>query len=143
MGNTTDTGHSLDGDVHGADILKGDIVIGAIAGEEARVASDQEHNLKFVEALKLYPTAVGWSLFFSLGYDHRIEGSSSCVLTTVLRIIMTAFDPQLLGNLYATPAFQRDFGYLYEGEYIISAPWQTGLSMVSRNVSFTWMERLY
>lgn len=42
-----------------------------------------------------------------------------------------AFDPQLLGNLYATPAFQKDFGYLYEGEYIISAPWQTGLSMGS------------
>jgi len=42
---------------------------------------------------------------------------------------MTAFDPQLLGNLYATPAFQRDFGYLYEGSYIVSAPWQTGLSM--------------
>lgn len=32
------------------------------------------------------------------------------------------------GNLYATPAFQKDFGYLYEGKYIISAPWQTGLS---------------
>lgn len=42
---------------------------------------------------------------------------------------MTAFDPQLLGNLYATPAFQRDFGYLYDGSYIVSAPWQTGLSM--------------
>jgi len=37
---------------------------------------------------------------------------------------MTAFDPQLLGSLYATPAFQRDFGYLFEGEYIVSAPWQ-------------------
>lgn len=34
----------------------------------------------------------------------------------------------MIGNLYATPAFQRDFGYLYEEEYIISAPWQTGLS---------------
>jgi len=44
---------------------------------------------------------------------------------------MTAFDPQLLGNLYATPAFQRDFGYLYEGSYIIAAAWQTGLSMGS------------
>jgi MFS transporter, SP family, general alpha glucoside:H+ symporter len=42
-----------------------------------------------------------------------------------------AFDPQLLGNLYATPAFQRDFGYEFEGEWIISAPWQTGLSMGS------------
>jgi MFS transporter, SP family, general alpha glucoside:H+ symporter len=42
-----------------------------------------------------------------------------------------AFDPQLLGNLYATPAFQKDFGYEFEGEWIISAPWQTGLSMGS------------
>lgn len=34
-------------------------------------------------------------------------------------------------NLYATPAFQKDFGYLYDGSYIIPASWQTGLSMGS------------
>lgn len=50
------------------------------------------------------------------------------VLTRNVRC-RTAFDPQVLGNLYATAAFKRDFGYLYQGEYIISAPWQTGLSM--------------
>ena len=82
-------------------------------GAEAREATEIEHQLTFAEGLTLYPTAVGWSVFFSLG------------------IIMCAFDPQLLGNLYATPAFQRDFGYLYEGSYIVSAPWQTGLSMGS------------
>ncbi|PPJ51426.1 hypothetical protein CBER1_09338 [Cercospora berteroae] len=97
-------------DNHGTTI-KGDITIGAVAGDEARQTIEYEQNLSFTEALKLYPKAVGWSVFFSLG------------------ILMTAFDPQLLGNLYATPAFQRDFGYLYEGSYIISAPWQTGLSM--------------
>ncbi|KAK5321538.1 hypothetical protein LTR70_004093 [Exophiala xenobiotica] len=80
---------------------------------EARMAADKEHNLTFIEAVKSYPTAVAWALFFSLG------------------VIMAAFDPQLLGNLYATPAFQRDFGYLYEGKYIIPASWQTGLSMGS------------
>ncbi|KAI0136815.1 sugar porter family MFS transporter [Xylariales sp. AK1849] len=74
-------------------------------------AIHQEHELTFFEAVKLYPAAVGWSAFVSIG------------------VIMLAFDPQLLGNLYATPQFQRDFGYEYEGEYIISAPWQTGLSM--------------
>ncbi|EXJ81959.1 hypothetical protein A1O1_08026 [Capronia coronata CBS 617.96] len=78
---------------------------------EARVAADEEHGHSFFQAVKLYPTAVGWSLFFSLG------------------VIMTAFDPQLIGQLYATPKFQRDFGYLYKGNWIISAPWQTGLSM--------------
>ena len=95
----------------GDDIVKRDVVIGTIADKRAREAAEQEHNLSFLEALKLYPTAVGWSVFFSLG------------------VVMTAFDPQLLGNLYATPAFKRDFGYLFNGSYIISAPWQTGLSM--------------
>lgn len=56
-----------------------------------------EHNLSFSQAIRLYPTAIGWSAFVSLG------------------VIMLAFDPQLLGNLYATPQFQRDFGYEYEG----------------------------
>ena len=100
--------HSLDGDV-----IKGDLAVGAIAGEEARQATAREHSLTFFEALRLYPTAVGWSIFFSLG------------------IIMTAFDPQLLGQLYATPQFQRDFGYKFEGKWIIPAKWQTGLSMGS------------
>jgi SP family general alpha glucoside:H+ symporter-like MFS transporter len=80
-------------------------------GLESRQAMETEHRMGFFEGLKLYPAAVAWSMFFSLG------------------IIMTAFDPQLLGSLYATPAFQRDFGYLFEGEWIISAPWQTGLGM--------------
>ncbi|ORY56140.1 sugar porter family MFS transporter [Pseudomassariella vexata] len=74
-------------------------------------AVQQEHSLTFTQAVQLYPTAVGWSAFVSLG------------------VIMLAFDPQLLGNLYATPQFQADFGYEFEGSYIISAPWQTGLSM--------------
>lgn len=75
------------------------------------VAIQAEHSLTFTRACALYPAAIGWSVFVSLG------------------VIMLAFDPQLLGNLYATPQFCRDFGYLYEGTYIISAPWQTGLSM--------------
>lgn len=79
--------------------------------QESREATEIEHNMSLWEAVKKYPTAVGWSMFFSLG------------------TVMTAFDPQLLGNLYATPAFQRDFGYLFEGKWIISAPWQTALGM--------------
>jgi MFS transporter, SP family, general alpha glucoside:H+ symporter len=87
------------------------VITGSNSGEEAREAADIEHKMSLWDSLKMYPTAVGWSMFFSLG------------------TIMTAFDPQLLGNLYATPAFQRDFGYLYNGNYIISAPWQTALGM--------------
>lgn len=82
-------------------------------GDVAKTATQKEHDMSFREVWLLYRKAAGWSIFFSLG------------------IIMTAFDPQLLGNLYATPAFQKEFGYLFNGSYIISAPWQTGLSMGS------------
>jgi SP family general alpha glucoside:H+ symporter-like MFS transporter len=80
-------------------------------GAEALVVTEIEHRMTFLEGLKLYPKALGWSAFFSLG------------------VIMTAFDPQILGSMFATPAFQKDFGYLYEESYIVSAPWQTGLGM--------------
>lgn len=80
-------------------------------GDEPRRATEIEHRMTFKDGLRIYPASIAWSAFFSLG------------------VIMTAFDPQLLGSLYATPAFQKDFGYLYNGSYIISAPWQTALGM--------------
>ncbi|KAJ6789112.1 hypothetical protein PWT90_08946 [Aphanocladium album] len=72
-----------------------------------------EHQMSFMEAVKLYPKAIGWSAFVSIG------------------VIMLAFDPQLIGNLYATPQFKRDYGYPYKDGYNIDAAWQTGLSMGS------------
>jgi len=35
--------------------------------DEAREAIEIEHSLSFLEAVKLYPKAIGWSVFFSLG----------------------------------------------------------------------------
>jgi MFS transporter, SP family, general alpha glucoside:H+ symporter len=104
MGSGTE--HDLENPVKDASTVKE-------MGDEVRLATDLEHRMTFLEGLKLYPAAVGWSMFFSIG------------------IIMCAFDPQLLGSLYATPAFQKDFGYLFEDSYIISAPWQSGLGMGS------------
>lgn len=59
---------SLDSDgIHGQDILKGNVIVGTIAGEEVRLATEQEHALSFRDAVRLYPAAIGWSMFFSLG----------------------------------------------------------------------------
>ena len=61
---TTGREDSID---HG-DVLKGDnIVVGAIAGREVQQATADEHNLTFLQAVKLYPKAIAWSMFFSLG----------------------------------------------------------------------------
>jgi len=70
---------------------------GAFIVDGAEEGTQLEHNLTFLQACQLYPAAIGWSAFVSLG------------------VIMLAFDLQLLGNLYATPQFQKDFGYLFDG----------------------------
>jgi hypothetical protein len=40
--------------------------------DEARQATDREHSLSLMEAVKLYPTAVGWSIYFSLGVSRYV-----------------------------------------------------------------------
>jgi hypothetical protein len=57
-------------------------------------AINVEHTLTLRQAVRLYPKAIAWSIFVSLG------------------VIMLGFDPQLIGNLYASPQFVRHFGQL-------------------------------
>jgi SP family general alpha glucoside:H+ symporter-like MFS transporter len=56
-------------DENGNDGLKktGNVNVGSIAGDEARQGTDHEHRLSFLEAIRLYPSAVGWTIYFSLG----------------------------------------------------------------------------
>ncbi|KAL2681428.1 hypothetical protein Neosp_009039 [[Neocosmospora] mangrovei] len=79
--------------------------------EQAVDAIIQEHSLGLWQALRLYPKAIGWAAYFSLG------------------IIIAAFDPQLIGQLIATPAFQKRYGREHDGEFYIAAPWQSALNM--------------
>lgn len=95
----------LSNDAAGRQFVYGDL------GMRAEGAAATEHSLSTLEAIILYRRSILWSLFFCIGQ------------------LMTAFDPQLVGNLFAMPQFQRDFGYQFEGGYIVSAPWQTGLLM--------------
>ena len=55
-----------------------------------------EHELGFLQAVRLYPKAIGWTAFVSLG------------------IIMLAFDPQVMGNLFSTSYFTKDFGHKFQ-----------------------------
>ncbi|KFY15285.1 hypothetical protein V492_02102 [Pseudogymnoascus sp. VKM F-4246] len=77
---------------------------------DAEDANNQEHELTLLQAVKIYPKAVGWSL----------------VLSTTL--IMEGYDTKLVNSLFAQPAFQEAYGNQQpDGSYQISAPWQTGL----------------
>ncbi len=79
----------------------------------ANEATNLEHSLTVKEAFKMYPMAVVWSVLF-------------CVC-----IIMDGYDSDLITNLYGLPAFKLKYGALYQGEYYVSAAWQTAFAMSS------------
>ncbi|KAF2094424.1 sugar transporter [Rhizodiscina lignyota] len=79
--------------------------------EDAARATQAEHSMTLWQSLKLYPKAVGWSMFLSLA------------------IIMEGFDIVLIANLMAVPAFKKQFGHqLSDGSYELTATWQSALT---------------
>lgn len=83
----------------------------ALTAERARDATLVEHTLTVKDAFRLYRPAISWSFLFSLG------------------VIMAGFDPQIISTLVAIPRFQRDFGNLYNGSYLIPAKWQSAFNL--------------
>lgn len=78
---------------------------------DAEDATHLEHELTLIQAIKLYPKAVGWSVLMSTA------------------LVMDGYDTKLIGTLFAQPAFQKAYGKpLGKGQYQISAPWQSGLN---------------
>ncbi|MCJ1230228.1 hypothetical protein MMC12_006900 [Toensbergia leucococca] len=78
---------------------------------EAKNATESEHDMTFLEGIRLYPKAVGWSCLLSLA------------------IIMEGYDVVLLANFFAFPPFQKKYGVLQpDGTYQVTAAWQSGLT---------------
>lgn len=88
---------------------KGDVLV----IEQTRGITIAEHETTFLEAIRQWPKAVGWAFLFCIA------------------VVMAGFDAQIITTFFALPAFQRRFGYEYDGKYIIPAPWQMALNMVS------------
>lgn len=79
----------------------------------ANEATDMEHKMTVREAFAKHPMAVAWSMLFCM-----------C-------IIMDGYDSDLITNLYGLPSFKRKYGFMYKGDYTVSAPWQTAFAMSS------------
>jgi SP family general alpha glucoside:H+ symporter-like MFS transporter len=107
MGATTDINNDNVQEQSPTEFKKGNL----LEIDATRDITTAEHELKFWDAVKRYPTAVFWAMFFCIA------------------VIMAGFDAQLVTSFYALPAFQQRFGTIYEGNYQISAPWQLGLGM--------------
>jgi SP family general alpha glucoside:H+ symporter-like MFS transporter len=79
--------------------------------EEAQHAAADEKSMTLVQAIKLYPKAVGWSV----------------VLSSAL--IMEGYDLALLGSLYGSPQFNRKYGVYNPAsrKWSVPANWQSAL----------------
>lgn len=79
--------------------------------EEARHAAADEKSMSVIQAIKLYPKAVGWSV----------------VLSSAL--IMEGYDLALLGSLYGSPQFNMKYGVQNPstGKWSVPAKWQSAL----------------
>ncbi|KAL2800486.1 sugar transporter [Aspergillus keveii] len=83
----------------------------AVTLANAKKATENEHNMRVWDCVKLYPKAIGWSVIIS-----------TC-------IVMEAYDVSLLSNFYAFAQFNEKYGrQLPDGTYQVSAPWQAALS---------------
>ncbi|KAK4155268.1 general substrate transporter [Chaetomidium leptoderma] len=83
--------------------------------EATRALTAAEHALGFWPAIRQYPQATFWSMFFCLA------------------VVMAGYDAQIITSFYALPAFQLRYGDPVgsggSGHYEVSAPWQMALGM--------------
>jgi SP family general alpha glucoside:H+ symporter-like MFS transporter len=87
------------------------------ANDAARIESDThdaietERHMSIIQAVKLYPKAVAWSMLLSTA------------------IVMEGYDVALLSNFYALPQFNQRYGESQpDGSYVVPAPWKSALS---------------
>ncbi|KAK9452017.1 general substrate transporter [Limtongia smithiae] len=79
--------------------------------DQAAEAVEREHRMSLLDAVRLYPKAIMWSVLLSLA------------------LVMEGYDIVLLSSFYAFPSFLEKFGVEQaDGTFVISAAWQSGLS---------------
>lgn len=78
--------------------------------QNAQKASDTEHSMTLMQALRIYPKAIIWSI-----------GVSTAV-------IMLGYETALLGSFFAYPPFQKKYGQPFGSGYQLSSRWQAGLA---------------
>jgi MFS transporter, SP family, general alpha glucoside:H+ symporter len=79
---------------------------------DTRAATEAEHKMTFLEAAKLYPKAMGWSILLSL------------------TIVMEGYDTALINSFYAFPEFRKSYGQptANGGMHEIPTAWQSALT---------------
>lgn len=78
--------------------------------ELAHLANAEDHKDTKWQAIRRNPWAFAWCLF------------------AVWTVLLVSFENQASGNILGIPEFRKDFGSFYDGNWVLSAKWQSAFS---------------
>lgn len=90
-----------------ADDLKVEHLDAVTEDNLAHLANEEEHELGKLASLRKFPLASLWSLY------------------AVWCMLLVSFENQAAGNIISIPEFRKDFGYAYQGGWVLHADWQS------------------
>ncbi|GJC88033.1 general alpha-glucoside permease [Colletotrichum liriopes] len=76
----------------------------------ANLGNQEEHDLGKWESFRKYPKASFWCIY------------------AVWCVLVLSFENQAGGSILSIPEFRKDFGHLYEGDYVLDAKWQSAFN---------------
>ncbi|RFU81642.1 maltose permease [Trichoderma arundinaceum] len=81
--------------------------------DTVRVDLQLEHQLTVKEVFIKHPALVFWAFYWAMAG------------------VGWGFDAQVNGGMLSVQSFRRDFGYMYQGEYVLPADWQSAFNTIS------------
>lgn len=74
------------------------------------LANAEDHGLSKLQAIRRHPWAFAWCMY------------------AVWTVLLVSFENQASGNILGIPEFRKDFGYFYQGNWVLSTKWQSAFS---------------
>ncbi|KAL2208247.1 maltose permease [Sarocladium strictum] len=85
----------------------------AIKEEALQVDHSLEHEINVKQVFRNHPALVWWCFYWAMA------------------AVGWGFDAQVNGGMLGVRSFRRDFGYMFEGEPVLPAPWQSAFNAIS------------
>lgn len=83
---------------------------GAEVEHLGHLANAEDHDVSKLQAIRRNPWAFAWCLY------------------AVWTVLLVSFEGQAAGNILGIPEFRKDFGFFYNGNWVLSAKWQSAFS---------------
>jgi MFS transporter, SP family, general alpha glucoside:H+ symporter len=83
----------------------------AVVDEQlAHIANAEDHETSKIQAIRRNPWAFAWCLY------------------AVWTVLLISFEGQAAGNVLGIPEFRKDFGFFFDGNWVLSAKWQSAFN---------------